>query len=480
MATHRPDNVDEAKSWADEQEEGHGGARCSCSCGRLSCRSWGFLGFLIALSAAIIAHNPRDALLLPGFFLAPLLVLWLIWGRKLRQEIPMDLVLQNFGMRSLCMRVNSSLCRRLQFAFDIGGCCDAQEASEYVAAGSILSAFGFLPGACVVMLVELILSGVFFLICFNEQLGGWFTSATHDSGGGGLRWEGAVLTASSMRLRNWRSPVTGPAGIRRTGATAAAAQDGESPQDPLQVLSKMYGITIVRTPGLYFFIFLLAYVVAAGTEETLKYVTPLRFRACRHSACPYVYLVCATACALGFSTVENIGYTFQASGQQPQAPNSDAQSAALNVTSIPATASGSDGLDEFAARAYTAYSRAVVAIAAHGLFGGIVGLGLTKKHVLGRPLHAWQVLLPSVLAHGTFDVQQMLLALEVWNVDTQGLLIVVLDGVLLLAAAVFLWRQIKGLPLPAPGQSVSVPLVDHDAARHPDADHVSLLAHQQA
>ena len=46
-------------------------------------------------------------------------------------------------------------------------------------------------------------------------------------------------------------------------------------------------------------------------EETLKYVTPLRFRACKHSACPYVYLVCAVACALGFSTVENIGYTFQ-------------------------------------------------------------------------------------------------------------------------------------------------------------------------
>jgi len=46
-------------------------------------------------------------------------------------------------------------------------------------------------------------------------------------------------------------------------------------------------------------------------EETLKYMTPLRFRACKHSACPYVYLVCAVACALGFSTVENIGYTFQ-------------------------------------------------------------------------------------------------------------------------------------------------------------------------
>jgi hypothetical protein len=41
----------------------------------------------------------------------------------------------------------------------------------------------------------------------------------------------------------------------------------------------MYGITIVRTPGLYLFLFLLSYIVAAGTEETLKYMTPMRFRA---------------------------------------------------------------------------------------------------------------------------------------------------------------------------------------------------------
>jgi hypothetical protein len=40
--------------------------------------------------------------------------------------------------------------------------------------------------------------------------------------------------------------------------------------------------------------------------------------------------------------------------------------------------------DEFAARIYTAYSRAVVALAAHGLFGGLVGIGLTKRHVLGQ------------------------------------------------------------------------------------------------
>lgn len=44
-------------------------------------------------------------------------------------------------------------------------------------------AFGFLPGACLVMLVELILSAIFFVVCFNDQLGGWFQNATQ----GGLR-----------------------------------------------------------------------------------------------------------------------------------------------------------------------------------------------------------------------------------------------------------------------------------------------------
>ena len=63
------------------------------------------------------------------------------------------------------------------------------------------------------MIVELILSGVFFLLCFNDQLGGWFSAATHD-GGGGLRslasgeagWA-ALLVASDVRLGGSRAQV---------------------------------------------------------------------------------------------------------------------------------------------------------------------------------------------------------------------------------------------------------------------------------
>jgi hypothetical protein len=243
-------------SWAHDEEQPPR-ACGACSCGELTCLSWAFLAFVLCIAVGIVAHNPRDAALLPGFFVAPMLVLYVVWYRKLRREIPANLVLQNF-------------------------------------------AFGFLPGACVVMLVELVLSAIFFLVCFNDQLGGWFNSATHD-GGGSLRsvasaegqWWGALALAASLRLRapgGW-APVRRPgvdaaaaATARRTmagrGTASAAGGHGdvgpagagtraqpavEQAVDPLAVLGKMYGITVKRTPGLYVFVFLLAYVVAAGT-----------------------------------------------------------------------------------------------------------------------------------------------------------------------------------------------------------------------
>ena len=367
------------------------------------------------------------------------------------------------------------------------------------------------------MIVELVLAGIFFVICFNDQLGGWVEAATHNGGGGGLRslqhampslqdtwsrWGAALALARALRYNNVRvrSSVFGAMAGRPTvsaskstaestsnttvahtatssnllasrnwrglGGKAAlteASPSGVDP-DPLAELGNMYGITIVRTPGLYLFLFLLSYIVAAGTEETLKYMTPMRFRACRHSSCPYVYLVCAVACALGFSTVENMGYTFQASAGQTSPSSSESNSSNNFHTSTPPPGSGGGsggggGGEELMARAYTAYSRAVVAIAAHALFGGLVGLGLTKRHVLAAPLRYHHILLPSVLAHGTFDFQQMLLAIEVWDEQTQSILVIILDAVLLLFAAVYLLRQVATLSLRFDACVFSVPLV---------------------
>ncbi len=86
-----------------------------------------------------------------------------------------------------------------------------------------------------------------------------------------------------------------------------------------------------RSPGFYLFLALLAYFVAAGTEETMKYCTPLRFQACKHSPSKYAYLICALAAALGFSTMENVGYAFNSTGE--------------------------DGTSSLGARALTAYTR---------------------------------------------------------------------------------------------------------------------------
>ena len=403
------------KSWADEDEELPPIDCCAFVCHGLSCLSWTFLALLAGICVVIAAHDARDAALLPGFFVAPLIVLYVFYWRPLRSQISLDLVLKSF-------------------------------------------AFGFLPGACIVMLVELVLAGFFFVVCFHDQLGGWFAVASSNAGDGGLRalpvtgtqqlGLSSLLIAMHSAGRDLRSRETLPAG-RGVGSTAArrvASHSGEGAQDPLKSLGRQFGISVTRTPGLYLFIFLLAYVVAAGTEEMLKYLTPLRFRACTHSACPYVYLVCALACALGFATVENMGYTFQAR-------HDGAPFASGNSTTAAGAGEGEGEAAAFAARAYTAYSRAVVAIMAHGLFGGLVGLGLTRRHVVGLPLRWWQILAPAVLAHGSFDFQQMLLALEVWEEGLQGGLALALDGGLLLACAGYLWRQVRALPLLRDGET---------------------------
>ena len=61
------------------------------------CNSWSFLLVLLFLSATIVFRNLEDAALLPGFYLAPVMVLFVTWWRKLRKEIPMDLVIKNFA-----------------------------------------------------------------------------------------------------------------------------------------------------------------------------------------------------------------------------------------------------------------------------------------------------------------------------------------------------------------------------------------------
>lgn len=217
------------------------------------------------MAVALLARQPSDALLLPGFFVAPLLVLYLSYWRHLRHDIPLDLVIKTF-------------------------------------------AFGFGPGALVVMVIETILAGIFFLFCFHEQIPGWYEAITaRVEASKGLHLGG---TGESNGLFSGGSgggmlgPVVNmPGVVQNSPQLEAIDQDG----GPLETLQAQFGVLVVRTPGLYIFLLLMSYVIAAGTEESLKYCVPLRFRACRHSPSPHIYLVTALAAALGFATIENIG-----------------------------------------------------------------------------------------------------------------------------------------------------------------------------
>ena len=86
-----------------------------------------FLLFLLVTSAILVYKTPTDVILLPAFFLTPVAVLYFAYYRKLRSEIPLDVVVANF-------------------------------------------ACGFLPGSIAVMLVEAVLSVLFFALCFGGQL----------------------------------------------------------------------------------------------------------------------------------------------------------------------------------------------------------------------------------------------------------------------------------------------------------------------
>ena len=218
------------KSWADEDEE-LPPIDCCVRVPRALVLELTFLALLAGICVVIAAHDARDAALLPGFFVAPLIVLYVFYWRP-PSQISLDLL----------PKARSASCRAL-----------------------------------IVMLVELVLAGFFFVVCFHDQLGGWFAVASSNAGDGGLRalpvtgtqqlGLSSLLIAMHSTGRDLRSRETLPAG-RGVGSTAArrvASHSGEGAQDPRPSGGS---ISVTRTPGLYLFIFLLA-LVAAGTEEML-------------------------------------------------------------------------------------------------------------------------------------------------------------------------------------------------------------------
>ncbi len=69
--------------------------------------SWVFMVFLGFVSLSIVSRNIEDAALLPGFYIAPVLVLYFSYWRKLKSEIPLDLVIKNFACGFVPVASNS-------------------------------------------------------------------------------------------------------------------------------------------------------------------------------------------------------------------------------------------------------------------------------------------------------------------------------------------------------------------------------------
>jgi len=179
---------------------------------------------------------------------------------------------------------------------------------------------GFLPYALLTMLVELVLVMVFAMMCFPEQVPNWIDQL----------------------------------------------QRSQTPDIPTE-----------KTVGLFIFLILMAFVVAALTEEGMKYRVISNLKRQRPEFNHWGgYLIYAMAPAIGFSTAENIGYV---SNQKTK------ESMAL-----------------------AALQRLLLSTPLHCLTGYILGLGIVRKEIFGENLAWYRVMFPAVLCHGLFGYIQFL------------------------------------------------------------------------
>lgn len=285
---------------------------CCATLNHLSCLSKVFLVFLVFLGVVLGVINPQMFAAGP-LILLPSCAFGFWYARKKRAGVPLEL--------DMFVR---------------------------------LFAGGFVPGAIVVVIVELVVGLVFFFICFNNQLSGWKS----------------ILEALEA--------------------------------DPANSAEIMKTFTIDKTFGFYAFIFILSYVVAGLCEETMKYSIVKRIKRNRPVLQDYdVYLFYAFAPALGFSTIENLGYAVISSGA-----------------------------------AVTAIERIFVSTPLHLLCGHITALQLVRKEVFGEKLNYFQMIWRSVLLHGTFDLA--LFFVMVSNPDVAEQLTSPAEGVSIIVAIVLL------------------------------------------
>jgi hypothetical protein len=123
-------------------------------------------------------------------------------------------------------------------------------------------------------------------------------------------------------------------------------------------------------------IFIMAFLVAAGVEETMKHFA---VRCCRFPdrlSDPNAIMVLLVAAALGFSTSENISYVFRAGA-------------------------GEDSSDYYTAEILTLLMRIVLPV--HIICAVLQSAQLSQVISGAKNSSLFQVLLPAMLLHGSFD-----------------------------------------------------------------------------
>jgi RsiW-degrading membrane proteinase PrsW (M82 family) len=174
------------------------------------------------------------------------------------------------------------------------------------------------------------------------------------------------------------------------------------------------------TVGFYVLIFILAYISAGCCEEGMKYILATRVKKWTPGFRDRDgFLLYAVAGALGFSTVENIGYAF-------------------------------NSLTPWYAALVGVLTRVIISTPIHVCCAYLVGIGVVRRDVFGERLRLWRILAVPVVLHGSFDFFLMIAAATLESDSLDLLLIecavVAVTGVALGLAIRWEKRKIAGEP----------------------------------
>ena len=170
-------------------------------------------------------------------------------------------------------------------------------------------------------------------------------------------------------------------------------------------------------------LFLMAFVVAAGVEETMKHFV---VRCCAFPTSlkePYEVLVYLVAGALGFSTAENIEYVF-----------------GTRASPIP-------GTSLFVGEILILLIRVLMPI--HVICAVLQAVNLSKVLMGGMHSNLFMILLPALILHGSFDFQLFLMGAIEYMFDLNSIWLdifsMVFSLLLTIVAAIYAYRSFKSV-----------------------------------